>query len=120
MNNTKIPIFKKYSEPVSDTTLNRYNSLFSKNNYLTGKHIAITGDFNNFNRNELTSLLELSDVTIHSTVTKDVSLLILGQSKTQSSKYKKALALIDNGQEINILTEEQLLEKLKGGTLCLK
>lgn len=104
--------YNPYYQEISKKVIDSYHNLFLDNDFLNNKHIAITGDFTNFNRNELTSLLGLSSTTIHQTVTKAVSLLLLGNSDKESSKYQKAKSLISNGQEIKILTENELLENL--------
>lgn len=105
----------KYPKKINENTINNYKCLFENNPFLNGQNIVITGDFSSFNRNELIELLKLSKVNIKSSVSKSTTLLLLGNYENISKKHKKALELIDNEFEIQIISEEELLNNLNKG-----
>ena len=107
--------YKNYSASINDDTIKQYQTLFTNNAFLNGKNITITGDFVNFNRNELIELLNLSNAILRNSVTKKTNLLIKGNCHTITSKHKRALELIDQGQQIDIIDEDILFNNLKEG-----
>ena len=107
--------YKKYSIPFNKDIIDKYKKSFINNSFLENKNVVITGEMENFNRNELIQLLTLAKANVCNSVTKKTDLLIEGSSNTLTSKKKRALELISNGQELEIITENILLQKLEKG-----
>lgn len=91
---TRKNFFSPYHESISDSIIDTYKNIFTNNSFLKNKNIVITGEMNNFNRNELIALLNLSNVNIVSSVSKKTDILILGNNDTMTTKFKRALELI--------------------------
>lgn len=110
--------YRKYNQQASLENINKYRNLFINNSFLYKKNIVITGDFDLFNRNELTELLKLSDCNIKASVSKKTNILLVGDLKSLTSKYKQAQDLISNGCDIQIINEQSLMEHLEEG-VCI-
>jgi DNA ligase (NAD+) len=76
-----------------------------QNSYFYNKTVVITGTFNTYGRNELTSLLESKGASVTTSVTKLTDVLISGSDA--GSKLEKAIKL-----GIKIINEEELLKIL--------
>jgi DNA polymerase-3 subunit epsilon len=84
-----------------------------------GKHVVITGKFDSFSRSILAHRLMERGAEVDSGVTKKTDYLFVGKQDEAltgpsgiSSKEKKARKLIEDGQDIKIITEPELLEVL--------
>ena len=76
-----------------------------QNSYFYNKTVVITGTFNTYGRNELTSLLESKGASVTTSVTKLTDVLVSGSDA--GSKLEKAIKL-----GIKIINEEELLKIL--------
>lgn len=76
------------------------------NNIFKNKNVVLTGTFNHFTRNELTTRLQDLGANVRTSVSKQTDYLIYG--KNAGSKYNKAQAL-----KITVLNETELLSQLK-------
>lgn len=78
----------------------------TNNSYFSGKKIVLTGGLKSFSRDELTDKLISLGAEVVSSVSKNTSLVIVGEAP--GSKYQKAKEL-----GIEIINEDKLLELLK-------
>ena len=78
----------------------------TNNSYFSGKKIVLTGGLKSFSRDELTNKLISFGAEVVSSVSKNTSLVIVGEAP--GSKYQKAKEL-----GIEIIDEDKLLELLK-------
>ena len=107
----------------SKTNLNEYikslsidESKIDPDNYFYGKSVCFTGAFSFAVRKELLAkMAELGAIPMNS-VTKETNILVVGQQDYRvvgdsgmSSKQKKAMSLIDKGQELEIMSESEFL-----------
>ena len=76
------------------------------NSYFSGKKIVLTGGLKSFSRDELTNKLISLGAEVVSSVSKNTSLVIVGEAP--GSKFQKAKEL-----GIEIIDEDKLLELLK-------
>lgn len=107
--------YQKYNKRASLDNINKYRNLFINNSFLRKKNIVITGDFDLFNRNELTELLKLSECNVKASVSKTTNILLTGEYKNITSKYKQAQHLILDGYDIQIIDEQSFMEHLEKG-----
>lgn len=77
---------------------------------LYNAHVCITGDLLNFSRSEITALLQKFGATITNSVTKKTTLLIASTSETK--KHEKATLLKAQGQYLEIIDEQTLIEAM--------
>lgn len=75
-------------------------------NIFKNKNVVLTGTFNHFTRNELTTRLQALGANVRTSVSKQTDYLICG--KNAGSKYNKAQAL-----KITTINEAKLLSQLK-------
>lgn len=89
---------------------------FDDNNYFYGKNVVVTGDFRTTiakTRNEIEQDIINIGGFIKPAVSKSVDILIVGQQTSKnvkdgmSRKQKDAIALIEKGEDIEILVEEE-------------
>ena len=91
-------------------------SKFDSDNYFYGKAVCFTGAFTYAVRRELLQAIADIGGTPMDSVTKATDVLVVGQQDYRvvgengmSSKQKKAMALIDKGQDLEILSETEFL-----------
>ncbi len=82
------------------------NDNINEENFFYNKKCVITGTFEDFDRKELTDLLESKGAKCSSSVSKNTNYLIMGENA--GSKYEKAKEL-----NVKIITESELKEILK-------
>lgn len=89
---------------------------FDENNYFYGKAVCFTGAFSfGLRKNLLQAIANIGGTPMDS-VTKATNVLVVGQqdyrvvgSEGISGKQKKAMALIDKGQDLEIMSESEFL-----------
>ena len=81
-------------------------------NPLFGHHVTLTGDFEPFDKGRLWSAIADLGADIGKNVTKKTTVLVAGTWATKTSKEKRAEELIDQGQDLQIWTGEQLIAVL--------
>jgi DNA polymerase-3 subunit epsilon len=92
-------------------------SHFDENSYFYGKSVCFTGSFSFANRQQLLQwVADIGGIPTNS-VTSKTDILVVGQqdfrivgSDGMSSKQKKALQLLEKGQNIEILSESDFLQ----------
>lgn len=107
----------KYSSIIKD--LENHPELADKGNYFYGKSVCFTGTTKYAVRKDMLQLVKnVGGIPIDS-VTKNTDVLVVGQqdyrvvgSDGMSSKQKKALCLLEKGQNIEILSESEFLERI--------
>jgi DNA polymerase-3 subunit epsilon len=85
------------------------------------KQVAITGSLDSMTRAEAQKLLLNSGAKVTSSVSKNLNFLVSGtqdvrrlsEGSSQSSKHRKVMELRDQGNEIEIIDEEQFLQLLR-------
>ena len=85
------------------------------------KQVAITGSLDSMTRAEAQDLLINSGAIVTSSVSKNLNFLVSGtqdvrrlsEGSSQSSKHRKVMELRDQGNEIEIIDEEQFLQLLR-------
>ncbi len=92
-------------------------SHFDENNYFYGKSVCFTGTFSFANRQQLLQWVADIGGTPTNSVTSKTDILVVGQqdfrivgSDGMSSKQKKALQLLEKGQNIEVLSESDFLQ----------
>lgn len=96
-------------------------SKFEEDNYFFGKSVCFTGSFSFGNRkNLLQAIANIGGIPMDS-VTKATNVLIVGQQdyrkvgeQGMSGKQKKALSLIEKGQDLEIMSEAEFLTNFGG------
>lgn len=96
-------------------------SKFDESNYFFGKEVCFTGSFNFGVRRNLLQAIANIGGTPTNTVTKNTNVLVVGQqdykkvgSDGMSSKQKKAIGLIEKGQDLEIMSESEFLLNFGG------
>lgn len=89
-------------------------SKIDKNNYFAGKGICFTGDFKFINRKNLLQLIEDIGGYPLNNVSKKTDILVVGQQNLMivgesgiSSKQRKAMKLIEQGHNLEIMSESE-------------
>lgn len=91
-----------------------------ENNYFYGKEVCLTGTFSSGSRQSL--LQDIADIggIPANSVTRRTNVLVVGRNETAfpkisglSTKHKKALTLIEKGQDLEIMSEDEFIRKLK-------
>jgi DNA ligase (NAD+) len=77
---------------------------------LSGKSFLFTGALESMGRKEAQGIVEANGGRNASSVSKDLDFLVCGGDESGSSKYKKAEKLIDGGNSLRILSEEEFFE----------
>ena len=101
--------------------INADESKFDESNYFFGKEVCFTGSFSfGVRRNLLQAIANIGGSPTNS-VTKTTNVLVVGQkdyrvkgSEGMSSKQKKALTLIERGQDLEIMSESEFLSNFGG------
>lgn len=96
-------------------------SKFDESNYFYGKEICFTGSFRfGIRRNLLQAIANIGGSPVNS-VTKTTNVLVVGQQDFRivgadgmSSKQKKAISLIEKGQDLEIMSESEFLSNFGG------
>lgn len=96
-------------------------SLLDESNYFYGKEVCFTGTFNfGVRRNLLQAIAHIGGIPTNS-VTKTTNVLVIGQqdfkkvgAEGMSSKQRKAMKLIKNGQDLEIMSEMDFLTNFGG------
>jgi len=78
---------------------------------LYNANVCITGNLLNFSRDEIIMVLRKFGATTTNSITKNTTLLVASTSNT--SKYKKAIHLKSEGQYLEIIDEQTLIEAMK-------
>lgn len=99
--------------------LEAHPELIDEGNYFYGKNVCFTGKCQFGTRQELLQkVMDVSGIPSN-TVTNSTDVLVVGQQdyrvvgdSGQSSKQKKALQLLDKGQDIEILSESEFLDRI--------
>lgn len=97
------------------------SSKFDESNYFFGKEVCFTGSFNfGVRKNLLQAIADIGGYPSNS-VTKTTNVLVIGQQDYRvvgadgmSSKQKKAIRLIEKGQDIEIMSEAEFLSNFGG------
>lgn len=107
-------------EEQSQSTLERNPFL---QNIFSGAYVALTGEFENYGRDELISLVEDAGGIYQNNVTMKTNILLNAQKKTNlmtgetqvtTNKEKRAQELYEKGQDIAIMSEKELEGILAG------
>lgn len=77
---------------------------------LSGQSFLFTGTLEQFKRKDAQNLVISLGGETPSSVSKDLTYLVVGGNDTASSKYKKAVSLNDKGAGIKIISEEDFAE----------
>lgn len=99
--------------------LNEYPELIDKDNYFYGKSVCFTGTCQYGARKDLLQMVKnVGGIPVNS-ITANTDVLVVGQqdyrvvgSDGMSSKQKKALSLLEKGQDIEILSETEFLNRI--------
>ena len=99
--------------------LEAHPELVDEGNYFYGKNVCFTGKCQFGTRQELLQkVMDIGGIPSN-TVTNSTDVLVVGQQdyrvvgdSGQSSKQKKALQLLEKGQDIEILSESEFLDRL--------
>lgn len=112
-------ISKRVNIPAKPSKINK-SCYFSKTDYFKNKVIVFTGPLSTMSRIDATILIKKLGGAVGSSVTRNTNVLITGvknidllKPHQMSGKLKKAVELIQKGQEIKFLTEEEFLTILK-------
>lgn len=98
---------------------------FDENSYFYGKAVCFTGAFSFASRKDL--LQSIADIggTPMDSVTKATNILVVGQqdyrvvgAEGMSNKQKKAIALIEKGQDLEIMSETEFLSNFGLSANC--
>lgn len=107
----------KYSSIIKD--LEDHPELADEGNYFYGKAVCFTGTTRFAVRKEMLQMVKNVGGIPMNSVTKETDVLVVGQQDYRvvgadgmSSKQKKALSLLEKGQDIEILSESEFLERL--------
>lgn len=107
----------KYSSIIKD--LEDHPELADEGNYFYGKAVCFTGTTRFAVRKEMLQMVKNIGGIPMASVTKETNVLVVGQQDYRvvgadgmSSKQKKALSLLEKGQDIEILSESEFLERL--------
>lgn len=100
-------------------SLEEHPELVDKGNYFYGKNICFTGTCSYGNRKELLQKVKDIGGIPSNSVTKKTEVLVVGQQDYRvvgedgmSNKQEKAYALLNGGQDIEILSEIEFLKRL--------
>lgn len=107
----------KYSSIIKD--LEDHPELNDEGNYFFGKSVCFTGTTKFTVRKEMLQMVKnIGGIPVDS-ITKNTDILVVGQqdyrvvgSDGMSSKQKKALDLLEKGQNIEIISESEFLERI--------
>lgn len=96
------------------------DSKFDESNYFFGKEVCFTGAFNfGVRKNLLQAIANIGGIPTNS-VTKTTNVLVVGQqdyrvvgSAGMSTKQKKAITLIEKGQDLEIMSEAEFLSNFR-------
>ena len=107
----------KYSSIIKN--LEDHPELVDEGNYFYGKAVCFTGTTRFAVRKEMLQMIKNIGGIPMDSVTKETDVLVVGQQDYRvvgadgmSSKQKKALSLLEKGQDIEILSESEFLERL--------
>ena len=99
--------------------LENHPELNDEGNYFYGKSICFTGTTKFANRKVMLQMVKNIGGIPTDSVTKETNVLVVGQQDYRvvgadgmSNKQKKALSLLEKGQDIEILSESEFLERL--------
>lgn len=110
---------KDYNYSSIIKNLEDHPELIDEGNYFYGKAVCFTGTTRFAVRKELLQMVkDIGGIPMNS-VTKETDVLVVGQQDYRvvgadgmSGKQKKALSLLEKGQDIEILSESEFLERL--------
>ncbi|MHA2789323.1 exonuclease domain-containing protein [Corynebacterium sp. S7] len=88
------------------------NQAADPNNPLFGQNVTLTGEFEPFDKGTLWQGIANAGGQVAKNVTKKTTILVTGVWATMTSKEKRARELMEKGQDIEIWSEEKLLEVL--------
>ena len=99
--------------------LENHPELIDESNYFYGKNVCFTGTCTYGTRKDLLQKIkDIGGIPIDS-VTKQTEVLVIGQQdyyrvgdSGMSNKQKKALKLLEKGQDIEILSESEFINRL--------
>lgn len=127
-NNVKIKQFKDLKSNKLFGGFRKFNSInvnditattsqFDDSHPFYGKNIVVTGEFEQYSRTEIIQAIVDVGGIVKNTVGKKTDILVYGEQDNRivgedglSGKQEKAIALIDQGYNINIINEERFLE----------
>ncbi|KQB86714.1 exonuclease domain-containing protein [Corynebacterium lowii] len=84
----------------------------SPDGLLFGHHVTLSGDFEPFDKGTLWQRIADQGAQIGKNVTKKTTVLVTGAWTTKTSKHKRAEELQEQGQPIEIWSQEELLAAL--------
>lgn len=77
-----------------------------------GQNVTVTGDFEPYEKGEVWDMIAAAGGTVGKNVTKKTTVLILGEWGSVTSKEKRARELKEKGQDIQLWTFDEFLEKV--------
>ena len=92
-------------------------ALMNPDHYFYGLYFCFTGKLERMTRKEATTMVALTGGIPEKSVTKNTNILVVGEQDWRvvgesglSSKMKKAQSLLENGQNIEIMTEDDFIK----------
>lgn len=77
-----------------------------------GQNVTVTGDFEPYEKGEVWDMIAAAGGTVGKNVTKKTTVLVLGTWDSVTSKEKRARELQEKGQDIQLWTFAEFLEKI--------
>lgn len=77
-----------------------------------GQNVTVTGDFQPYEKGEVWDMIAAAGGTVGKNVTKKTTVLVLGTWDSVTSKEKRARELQEKGQDIQLWTFAEFLEKV--------
>lgn len=77
-----------------------------------GQNVTVTGDFEPYEKGEVWDMIAAAGGTVGKNVTKKTTVLVLGTWDSVTSKEKRARELQEKGQDIQLWTFAEFLEKV--------
>ena len=95
-------------------------ALMNPDHYFYGLYFCFTGKLERMTRKEANTMVALTGGIPEKSVTKNTNILVVGEQDWRvvgesglSSKMKKAQSLLENGQNIEIMTEDDFIKMLE-------
>ena len=95
-------------------------ALMNPEHYFYGLYFCFTGKLDSMTRKEANTIVALTGGIPEKSVTKNTNILVVGEQDWRvvgesglSSKMKKAQSLLENGQNIEIMTEDDFIKMLE-------
>ncbi|QQU04005.1 BRCT domain-containing protein [Myroides odoratus] len=85
------------------------------NNFFYNKKVVFTGDLETISRKEAAEIIYKMGADINTNISKKTNIVILGHNPGPS-KLKQIETINSNGEIIQILSEEEFLQKIKANT----